>query len=686
MLKKSLIFGSVALFLMALITLTGCPTSVDDSSSGIVYAHRIYGAAVTAYQAQEAIDRAVAAGEAVVLEDGLTIVDGGQLNFKNAQVRIDGEVSFDGGVMNVVDAAVTWSQGAELYLGTPLNLGGTSAYIHRKGLNAAGFVDPANLVEYAESLDQIMATAQYAAVRRYTLGPKADHDYSTDSSGIPAQIVAQSLEGLFILEDLTLPIDGTAPSLVDLMALGTLDVTGTRPGVEIGVTPGIDDLLLGTCSTLTSSQGGVIVYTPGTAELPNVEVQEGKNFFLQQMTPIGDLSIPGKLKGKGTLEVSSAAIDIEIAGGDGNIRFTGSAVPTEILIGSTGTVTFDNDLTGLSVLTDPSKIAGDVVFKGDVTAQDTLALLGNVTLINGKEIGFGGALTLGADKTISVRITPTAAGSVPVLAPVLTAPSGNVVLTPVGSGAALAAAPAPSRNTEEAVNGAKKITLGDDSLTINNGTLQVVPGAIFEIEDAKSLSTKLPTTSPSYEIGYLAVADTAALNFSATGGTVNIGATTVAGSAASSLKASGGTVILGNNKIAGGAAGAKLTAAAGGTNLAFSLTGSGSVLILQQVDLNLAGHGSLGIAGAGTANQVTLADQAKITLNNGEGGKATSRSKIGQSATLFATLTGDYEAVTAPTATTSQAAWSVAHKGEAYVSIIGGASAVSLSKSGTSFQ
>jgi hypothetical protein len=676
MLKKSLIFGSVALLLAALITLTGCPTSVDDGSSGTVYAHRIYGTNVDPYIAQEAIDRAVAAGEPIFLERNLTISPAGHLNFKNARVTIDGDVTFANGVVNVVDAVVDWAPGAVFDLGH---------YIHRKGMSAAGHVDPANLVEYADSLDTIMATATAAAVRRFTLGPKADHDYSTDSAGISARIVAESLGTLYILDTLTLPIDGTAPSAVDITALGTLDVTGTRPGVSLNASG--SDLILGTCSTLTSSQGGVIVYTPGAATIPSVEVQEGKPFTVQQAAAgLAGLNIPGKLKGRGTLEVSTATTAITIKGGEGNIRFTGNAAPTKIESDSTGTLTFDYGFTSLNTA---SAIAGDVEFKGNVETTEALKLLGNVTLVNGTGITLTTTepLTLGAGKTVSVKITPTAAGSGTTLAPVLTAGSTDVILTPV-SGVTLTAAPAPGKNAEDAVNLAKKIILGGDDLTITIGTLQVAPGAIFEVNN-ETLITNIPAAAPFDRIGYLAVADTGTLSLTNAGASlVVLGDTEISATTASTLKAAGGTVILGNNKIYGDAPGATLTAATGGTGLAITLDdglAGGTVLILQQVNLNLALHGSLVITGHAVNTQVTLADLAKITLNNGEGGKVTDRNKIG-AAGNFATLNGDFEALTAGTATTSQAAWSVAHKGGSYVRIASpAAGTVSLAKSGTSF-
>jgi hypothetical protein len=530
-----------------------------------------------------------------------------------------------------------------------------------------------------------MATAQAAAVREYTLGPIADYDYSTSSSGIPARIVAEDLTALYVLDKLTLPIDGTAPNLVGITALGTADVTGTRPGVSLNAAGAGASLTLGTCSTLTSSQGGVIVYTPNAATIPNVEVAEGKALTIQQAAAAAGLDIHGKLKGRGTLVVSTDPTALTIGGGDGNVTFSAAAITAAsgIALRNTGVVTFAGTL-GLG---GDSLIAGDVVFNGNVTATAELNLRGNVTLVNAGVISFDNVMTLGAGKTISAKITPTPAGSATTIAPVLAAGSDDVELTPTGA-VTLTAEGAPTKNTEEAVNLAKKISFGGNPLEITTGTLRVAPGAIFEVND-KTLSTKIDPD----EIGYLAVAATGALSFTAGTGNseINIGDTEISSAAASKLLAEGGTVILGNDKIQGDAVGAKLIASTGGINPVFTVDptpAGGKVLILQQVDLNLAGHGSLKIKGlTGTVNQVTLADLAKITLNNGTEGRTTDRNKIG-AAGAYATLTGDFEAVTAGSATTSQAAWSVAHKGGSNVSLIGIGTAstdVTLAKSGTSF-
>jgi hypothetical protein len=411
-------------------------------------------------------------------------------------------------------------------------------------------------------------------------------------------------------------------------------------------------------------------------------VDEDRNFIIQSATP-GALIIPGKLTGAGTLEVVGAVTDITIGditrgGGNGSIRFTGAAVPTAININSTGTVTFDNVVTGLTGAA--STIAGDVVFKDDVSTAHALNLLGNVTLLSGNTLTLGAPatslLTLGAGKTVSVQFTPRNADDI--TAPVLIAGPEPVVLTPGGNGAILTVPNDPTQTTDAAINAAKKLTLSAQALEITDGVLQVAPDATLAV-DAVALSTKLATTPAPLTIGYLALADGGALSL-LTGGTVDIGDTVI--SVVSTLKAGGGTVTLGNDKIAGSVAGAALTATSGAPVFTLATT---KLLILEQADLNLAANGSVVITDPA---RVILTEQGKITLNNGEGGKETIREKIGDNGFL----SGGFVGITAPTApdtgTGTQPVWSVAHRDAAAadVGIAASGANVTLSKSSTSFK
>jgi hypothetical protein len=652
----------VALFLAALITLTGCPTSVDDSDSGTLYAHRIYGRNVDPYTAQQAIDNAVAAGEPIVLEDGLSISPAGHLNFKGARLLINGAVQFNGGVMSVVGASVTWADGSSLDLSPGVGNGGTGAYIYPGDVPPPVAQDA--LVEYEESLYQIMATATHAAVSRFTLGPIRDNDYST-GTGIPAKVSDRELTTLYVLDELIMPYDSTTPDIT-LTALGAVDVTGAlSTGVVVVGSP---TLSLGTCSTLTSSKGGITIpvqLTNGITTIPNIKVEEGRDFTIVQSGGVGNLVIDGKLTGRGTLVAQGAITNIAVnRGGDGSITFSGNVTPRKVEITSSGTVTFNGTVGPLNV---ESSIAGDVVFMDDVTAAAALTLNGNVTLVSNAAGASvlsvtDGPLTLGAGKTISTAITPRPAGSVATLAPMLKA-VGTVVLTPVGGAAVLTPADPPTKSDEATVNAAKDIGLSG-ALEITRGTLQVEPGATLDIN-----GVTLTTGITPARVGYLAVADGGTLAF--WGGTLDIGDTTInmGGAAASAmLTAVGGTVTLGNDKIAGSVPGAKLEPPAkGGTSgsaPAIALNGGGTGrLILEQVDLNLATFGVLAIVNM--RDQVILAKQARITLNNTEGGIPTEWGFITLSggANSSAILNGGFVGLTAPGSTTKQSVWSVAHRG-----------------------
>jgi hypothetical protein len=260
-----------------------------------------------------------------------------------------------------------------------------------------------------------------------------------------------------------------------------------------------------------------------------------------------------------------------------------------------------------------------------------------------------------------------------------------VILTP-GTGTTLTGpAGASIQNNETAINAAKILTLAGAAATITDGTLRVAPDATFAI-DGVVLTTNIPVPAALQQIGYLAVSDGGSLRLAATGGVGSVftgtGNTTITALAAATLKAGGGTVTLGNNKIAGNVTGAVLTAATGAPS--FTLDGQTGLLSLEQVDLNLAANGSVVIDDA--EGRVILTGQAKIILNNGEGGVSTARSRITNGGNV-GVLSGGVVGLTAPTATTTQPVWSVAHRDAAAadVSIVAAAAGFTLSKTGTSF-
>jgi hypothetical protein len=666
MLKKSLIFGSVALFLAALITLMGCPTEAESDSGGGTYKHRIYGKAVDSYAVQEIIDKAIALGEPVILEDGLTIT-GGQIDFKTATVTINGTVngSDSGLVINAADAKVTYDG-----MITP------DSYIY-SGEAPTAAVPGGALVQYVDSLDKIMPTATAAAVRNFKLGSKVNYDYSTGTETY-ARITAPGLETLYVLGNLEIPLDGVAPGAdsnnsvkLKIEALGTVDVTGTSSSVFTS-----DNLVLGASSTLTSTKGGVVLTFPDVTIIPRIKVDNGK--AIKILGTEGPFEIAAKLEGDGTLEVAGTidgAISIGtdyVAPGSGNILFSGiTSDVTKITTRSTGTITFGSDL-GLS---GDSAIVGDVVFKEDVTTNGKLYFGGNVTLANGKEITLGGTdtLTLAPGKTISVG-GGTYTDAVPVPAvPVLAAGVAGVTLTPATGASLTAPSAIKSTDTDEKKAAVIKLTLEDADLTITNGTLQVAKGGIFGIAENYKVITDF--NSGKATAGYLAIADGGTISLPDVDSKIQVGpkdsdAKIIGASASTTLKVSGGTVTLGNNVIKGDTEGTKLAVAGSDAGITIGDSTGGQVLTLSKVDLDLATRGILTITGASAFNSLVLTDKAKLTLGTGDVKNVTPRKKISG-----LSITGDFVAETSSAVTEAgtgnQNVFSLSHGGGADVSVIG---------------
>jgi hypothetical protein len=680
----------VALFLAALITLTGCPTSVDDDdSSGTVYAHRIYGGDVDPYQAQQAIDNAVAAGEAIVLEHNL-IIQNGELNFKNADVRVNGLVTILNGVINVADARVSWAPGAKIEMIQ-------SAYIlHRSQKDdAAGKVPDGAMVEFVERVQDIMSTSTMAAVRNFKLGPKQNHDYSQDSDGIDARVTNPNLQVLFVVDKLTLPSEGSPlgdaglPGFgLNIMPLGTMDVTGTIP-IEVWHS----GFRLGTCSTLTSSRGATITMGDwDPMEIPNVRVEEGKGITLLQPSPT-PLVIGGKLTGLGPLTVM--ATDITVNGGDGNLIV--SEAPQggrRLVIYSTGKAVFTHDVD----IAKKSKILSDLVFKGDeINVGESLDLLGNVLLENGQDINIaaGKTLTLGKDKIITLQIEPTKSTKV-ITAPLLTAVGGDVALSTSDNNTITLSTPASPKDDPEDIAEAKAILVrgtGPDLdhrlLGIVKGTLQVLPEAILNVNGTGATTVELYTNinGSAGEFGYLAVAEGGTFDLDA-GNRFTIGYdrnypyTELIEGGNFTFTASGGTIKLGNHEIAGSTPGTKLSPAKG-TNGNIRVRDNGT-LVLNSIEQVLSSFSGIAIQ---AGSKVTLDKGAKITLNAGENGQPTEWSNITVSTVNVAQVTGASVCLTPDPAAAKQPVWSVAHRGGelAQVNITATAGTVSLAKSGATF-
>jgi hypothetical protein len=656
-----------------------------------VFTHRIYGWDVDPYQAQEAINNAIAAGEAIVLEHNLKIQPG-ELNFKNAEVRVNGTVIFADGVMNMADARVSWAPNAKIEL--------PAAYILRKGhkADAIGKVPDGAMVEFVEGVEEIMSTTEAAAVRNFKLGPKQNHDYSKNPDGVDARITNENLRRLYVVGTLSVPSEGTPLSggpldSLTLIPLDTLDATGTIP-VEV-VASGI---FPGTCSTLTSSRGVTITWYNNEIRIPNVRVEAGKEItLLQNPANPHPLIIRGKLTGPGTL--TFGATDITINGGDGNFIATG-AQARKLSVYTTGTAIFTHDVAipydGLG-----SVIHSNVTFKGNVNAIDSLALMGDVTLGQGSlgtgqqiTIAQGRTLTLGAGKTITVQIEPKDTTNI-ISAPLLAAVDGDVQLRAEDDGIALRTLPRPDNKPDDIAE-AKAIlvrTIGTvntnlDRLQIVTGTLQVLPEAILSINgtNAADTSVELYTNinGSAKQFGYLAVAAGGTLSL-ANSNFFTIGYGNVAGeytafSGPFTVTPTGGTVKLGNHRIAGSAPDTKL-APVKGTTGNITVAGTTGTLALEQVALDVVAYGNITLEDVG--GRVSLDNGAKIIMLAGENGQSTELPiiKLGGTTTTTrgAQVTGAFEALTEP-GNDRYPAWSVAHKGgqlaEVNITVIAGADVI----------
>jgi hypothetical protein len=640
-----------------------------------VFTHRIYGWDVDPYQAQEAINNAIAAGEAIVLEHNLKI-QAGHLNFKNATVHVNGTVIFADGVMNMADARVSWAPNAKIEL--------PAAYILRDGQkeDATGKVPDGAMVEFVDRVQDIMSTSEAAAVRNFKLGPKQNHDYSQNSNGVDARVTNPNLQHLYVVDKLTVPSEGsplgnagspTGASL-EVISLGTLDATGTIPVevVESGIVPG-------TCSTLTSSRGVTITMPNDPILFPNVRVEEGRGITLLQANP-NSLTIPGKLTGPGTL--TFGATDITINGGDGNFIATGTpggTVTRKLAVYSTGRAVFT---TGVVIDQDGigSVIHSNVIFQGNVTAAESLALNGDVTLGQGSlgtgqtiTIAQGKTLILGAGKTITVQIEPAKTTQI-ISAPLLTAVGGPVELRAEDGGITLSTPARPKDDPEDIAEAKAIIVRGAaaaSELWIDNGTLQVLPDAFLIMNGTNAQNTDLDLYTNidggAKRYGYLNVAAGGTLNLTASN-TVTIGyANNIATARITGpfiLTPSGGTVKLGYHRIAGSDPGTKLAPSKGTTGNITVWTATGN-LALDQVELDVSTNGSVRLAAPGS--RVSLDNGAKIILLPGENGQPTewSNLKLGgtYSTDLGAQLTGDFVGLTPDPALAKQPAWSVAHRG-----------------------
>jgi hypothetical protein len=656
MLKKSLIFGTVALFLAALIALTGCAQATDSeaSSGGSSKGwNSLYGT-MTPFEVQQVIDKAVAQGVAVYLEDGLTIKREsssltdlpGTINFKTVAVRINGKVTVESGtVISTAQAASV--QGED---GASLGLDGTYISGHGPGLTYIG--NPV-VVEYIPDVSKPTETAEAIAVSKYTLGPFGGNDYTT---GAPIP-VRSGVQTIYVLDELVVPVNGVVQGgdLKRIVALGTVDFIGSPDSAFLnGPKVGENQIVLGSSATVTSSSGQVELTLPATGTLPIVDVKENQPIVIKGSTSLAISAV----NGKGVLRINGEnLVAVTVEGGDGNVLFTQNqdTGSDPFKINNTGTAVF----AGSVKLIEGSVIAGDAVFQKGVEVavtpdDDAVSFGGDVTLWH---VGLNvltadpvltiaqeGAIALSPNKSVKVGgetlSAGTGTGNVPATV-IFTAKEGGVKLVAGTSADLKFVSGIAAKTDEKAIAAAKQLILIDEDLGIVGGTLEVGSEATFVIYDQAVIPRvhKVKADRIRSNSGYLAVADGGTISLktadagSGAVGEIKIGldssdAGEVAGisydgvaTAAGVLKAAGGTITFGFEEITG-TAGAALNVS--GVPV-FAVT-EGKDLRLNGLNLNLAGVGTGGglalpepVSGTDPKCQVILLNSGKITLDTKDG-------------------------------------------------------------------
>jgi hypothetical protein len=555
MLKKSLIFGTVALFLTALVAFTGCTQATDsDTTSSGEGRNSVYGS-IDVFGLQEVIDKAVAANEPIYLEDGLKItsVEGitpdpddvweNTINFRTATVRINGNVGVSSGTkvhFNIAQAKVSGT--GILSTGN----GDLIAQFNQPG-NQLFYLGAGSLagerVEFGRPLDSAQWTSQKVAVSEFKYGASPGYDYSTGVAIAPTA----PIEKIYVLDKVTIPsTSNIGEPTIAVVAFGKVDVVGTETGLIAQTYPSAAEsrFKLGTSSTLTATAGSADISIPSKqysvnsnniniSMIPNIDVETAYPISLKVNTGSSDgLFFTNTLSGAGKLTLSDAfASGIQINGGNGNVVFsntTGLSLEGTLAAKNTGTTVFNKKL---ELKANDNEIGGAVTFKEGVslTGED-LTLNGNVTLFNAQSTAAGvpfsiefaenSIVQLAKDKSILVGGGLYAGSNVTAIidpVSIFTAVDAALVLTAVDDDAqfiapnALAATAKPA--TQLHLNGA---------ITIDSGTLRV-DSTLGILDDAVITITDIPNRVR----GAIALAPDASLVLAGDGYTLNtIGVTT----------------------------------------------------------------------------------------------------------------------------------------------------------------
>jgi hypothetical protein len=682
--KRSLFYFFVAA--LALVLMAGCSQATDGSTT-TVGLNSLWGT-ITAEKLQAAVDRAVASGESLEFEDGLSIGTG-QVNLRNTRITVYGTVT-NAALLNAAYATVTRAD-------DEAGITNTGVYIYPQGMEHDWITGAGAKVEFVPGgLKKMMSTATAVAVREYKLGPTKDVDYSTGEAVDPQLYTTATLTDIYVLDKLTIPGDSNVTATaIALTALGTVDFTGDVNISGIAA----NKLVFAAPSVLTSSKdNGVEITLPVSvpagvlsSSTINVKAESNRNLTFKGATTALTVA---KLEGPGILVFDADPTAVTVNSGTGTIQFiqpvtsgtfvfkdkvaavfnrdiaAGTFTPTANT--STGKVTFEKKVDFAAA----STIPGDVEFKDDASQTGILTLGGNVTIANGVELTLTNAdVNLGTGK--SVFVGP---------AKVLTA-VGSTVLTPAGASTLTAGAAAPATNpSEQDLLTAKTLTLAVQDLVITSGVLEAASEGIFAIDTGITVSTTSPVsgTTPG---GFLRLAPGGTINLTANDAVIAFGATPanvqITGAIAA-LRASGAAITLGNGTIQGGGSGAALAITGNDAVIGFNTGVTGDTIVLDAVTLNLTANGVLSILNAAAPNSVSLKNQAKVLLNNEAGvNNANGYIKGGQVATI-----SGIPIAKGATDAAAAAVYSIAHDTGNPVLLIGpiATGPTNLSKTGTTFE
>jgi hypothetical protein len=648
MLKKYMIFGSVVLFMAALLTLAGCTQATSSEGGTVTYAENyLYGVAdetvvKAAITAAKARDRVVVLTKDLKLAGSKDTTLEAIADFENLTIRIEGQVNVENMIINAPFANMVFEPGARM------NLDDDSVFIYDGEPDDKNISEGAKVKYVRNPLTGTQGTDQKIAVLDYTIG---GNFYDIHSN----------VTELYVLNTLTInagsaaPGNGTTSNSPIIHALGTVDLAAT-PNSAVFEKLGAD-LVLSTNSVLKSTGQGVTLTLPtdtsnSATNLPTIEAAapltivtaafgagtgessiadvKGPETVTLNATAIGGALTTIAVSESGKLRVTTATLDKEVkVYNAGRIEFDAGSVSAGgvVIEQNTGEVIFKNNLTlEASMLKAPAN-NGSIIFQGDLTAAaalgspstpaDNIAGSGKVEITGATTFTAGpvnidcaivfnddvtvtaGTVTIGGDVTLANEKTITFAATDPLTLkagktffvgtePVLAAGDAGVVITPVATAVLTAGAALEDDEDPEEVVTYKTLSLGTAGAAITSGELRV--RGILETGAALTVTGAL-----TLDAGGILLIDTT--------GTVVLGDTTI-DTADGQLAAAGGAVTLTPNTITG--RGSTLQVPEDATGPTITVAKTSKTLTLAGANLDLQYGGSLVIKGDTSVSKVIL--------------------------------------------------------------------------------